>query len=272
MEKNSRMIKDPAALVAIREGGKKLGEILAECAAMVAPGISTKALDDRAEFLIRQCGGRPAFLGYTISTKDPAYPASLCVSVNEEVVHGIPRVDHIIQDGDVVGLDIGMEWPFTPDGPKGYYTDTAISVIAGTPRAEDEKILAATYESLCRGIKAATVGNEIKDISKAVEKYLTPLGYGIVRDLVGHGVGYAVHEAPQVPNFTDRFQPSIRLLPGMVLALEPMVTIGSADVYTEKDGWTVSTEDHSRSAHFEHTIIISPTGPEIVTLRPGEKI
>jgi methionyl aminopeptidase len=272
MKLDNRMVKSPEALAAIRAGGKILGEVLAQAAAAVKVGASTKSLDELAEKLIRAAGGRPAFLGYKISSRDNAYPATLCVSVNDEVVHGIPKLSHIIQDGDIVGLDIGMEWPYTEGGPKGFFTDTAISVIAGTPRPGDTELLARTYESLRVGIAAAHLGNEIKDISRAIENSLKPYPYGVVRDLVGHGVGYAVHEEPQVPNFVDRRTPTVRLLDGMVLALEPMVTTGGMDVYTEKDGWTVRTEDGSRSAHFEHTIIISPTGPEIVTLRPGEKM
>lgn len=272
MKTDSRMVKSREALSAIRAGGKILGEVLAEVAAAVRVGVSTKSLDELAEKLIRAAGGRPAFLGYKISARDSAYPATLCVSINEEVVHGIPSDSRIIADGDIVGLDIGMEWPYSEGGQKGFYTDTAISVIAGTARPGDAELLDRTYASLRAGIAAAQLGNEIKDISRAVEISVKPFGYGVVRDLVGHGVGYAVHEAPQVPNFVDKFSPQVRLLSGMVLALEPMVTTGGMDVYTKPDGWTIVTKDGSRSAHFEHTIIISPDGPEIVTLRPGEKL
>ncbi len=263
-------IKTPEALVAIREGGKILGEILERVAALVRVGATTLELDQAAEKFIRECGGRPAFLAYQISPRYPAYPASLCVSVNDEVVHGIPKESVVLRDGDIVGLDIGMEWPYKKGGVAGFYTDTALTVGVGEVSSSNKALMTRTHDSLFTGIAAARAGSEIRDISRAVENALRPFGYGIVRDLVGHGVGYAVHEDPQVPNFFDRNSPRVPLEAGMVLALEPMVNLGHADVYTERDGWTIKTEDGSRSAHFEHTIIITEQGAEIVTLRPQE--
>ncbi len=267
--KTKNFIKSAEALAAIRVGGKLLGEILEKVSLAVKPGVTTLELDQLAEQLIRECGGRPAFLGYQISPRYPAYPASLCVSVNDEVVHGIPKASHIVQQGDIVGLDIGMEWPFKK-GLSGFYTDTAMTVSAGVASLEDQQLMDRTYLALFAGIKAAHGGGQIRDISHAVETSLKPFGYGIVEDLVGHGVGYSVHEDPQVPNFVYRGAPVVPLVAGMVLALEPMVNRRSAEVYTERDGWTIKTSDHSRSAHFEHTIIITEGAAEIVTRRPNE--
>lgn len=267
MKKN--FVKSEEALKQIRAGGKLLGEILEKVSLIVKPGISTMDIDDLAHKLITECGGRPAFLGYKISSRYPAYPATICVSVNDEVVHGIAKKDHILKEGDIVGLDIGMEWPYKKGTP-GFYTDTALTVGVGKISKEDADLLARTQSSLYAGITAARGGGQIRDISAAVELSLKPFNYGIVEDLVGHGVGNSVHEDPQVPNFTYRGAPVVPLVPGMVLALEPMINRGGGEVYTEKDGWTVRTSDGSRSAHFEHTIIITDGAPEIVTKRPRE--
>lgn len=267
MKKN--FIKTEEALIAIRAGGKLLGEILETVSKIVKPGISTMDIDNLATKLILEAGGRPAFLGYQMSPKYPSYPAAICVSVNDEVVHGIAKTTHILREGDIVGLDIGMEWPYKKGTP-GYYTDTAMTVGVGKISEKDQQLLTRTQASLFAGINAARGGGDIKDISHAIELSLKPYGYGIVEDLVGHGVGNSVHEEPQVPNFTYRGAPSVPLVPGMVLALEPMINQGSAEVYTDKDKWTVKTSDGSRSAHFEHTIIITNGAPEIVTKRPSE--
>lgn len=268
-ETKKGMIKTDEALITIREGGKLLGQILEKVAGVVRPGITTLALSDLAEKLIREAGGRPSFLGYKISAHGTAYPAGLCVSVNDEVVHGIPRAKRVLQDGDVVGLDIGMEWPYNKN-KNGFYTDTAVSVAVGKISKEDSALMSATYAALLAGIQAAAPHKTVADISRAIESVLKPYGYGIVRDLVGHGVGYAVHEDPPVPNFVDKRLSPVLLVPGMVLALEPMVNRGGGAVETAADGWTVRTRDHSRSAHFEHTIIITDSGADIVTLRPLE--
>lgn len=265
----STWVKSAEAQQAIREGGKLLGIILADVAAAVRPGISTKELDDMAQTMIAGVGGRAAFLGYKIHPRIPAYPAALCVSVNDEVVHGIPRANRILQAGDIVGLDIGMEWPYKKGQP-GFYTDTALSVGVGAVAEEDKLLMQRTYQSLLAGIAAARGGKTIKDISRAIESSLRPFGYGVVRDLVGHSVGYEVHEEPQVPNFFEPTNDDIVLVPGMVLALEPMVNRGGAAVEVATDNWTYKTVDKSRSAHFEHTIIITEAGADIVTLRPHE--
>lgn len=269
MKQTFGMIKSPDALAAIREGGRLLGIILEDVAAAVKPGVTTQALDDMARAAIEAVGGRPSFLGYKISPRIGAYPASLCVSVNDEVVHGIPQATHVLAEGDIVGLDIGMEWPYQK-GATGFYTDTAVSVGVGTISKEDADLLARTYASLMAGIAAARAGRMVQDISRAIETSLKVFPYGIVKDLVGHGVGYAVHEEPQVPNFVDARARPVPLVPGMVIALEPMVTRGTDAVTTDADGWTIRTRDKSHAGHFEHTIIITDAEPAIVTHRPHE--
>lgn len=263
------MIKSGDVLAAIREGGKLLGAVLEKVVDTIQPGVNTLLLSKLAEKLIREVGGRPSFLGYQISARDSAYPAGLCVSINEEVVHGIPSASRILQSGDIVGLDIGMEWPWAKN-KFGFYTDTAISAGVGKISKEDAALMSATYAALRAGISAAAPHKTVADISRAIESALEPFGYGIVRDLVGHGVGYDVHEEPPIPNFVDKQLEPVLLFPGMVLALEPMVNRGKSAVETAADGWTVRTRDRSRSAHFEHTIIITEQGADIVTLRPRE--
>jgi methionyl aminopeptidase len=249
---------------------------------LVRPGVSGWEIDEEAERLIRAAGGLPAFKGYGDGAHGP-FPATICFSLNEEVVHGIPTKQKIIKSGDVVKLDIGMEYPTgklkikrTQDTnnkrTRGYYTDTAITVIAGEADEKVKKLLADTKESLYRGISASVVGASVVDIGRAVQSYLEPKGYGIVRDLVGHGVGHEVHEEPRVPNFVDKSLSSWILEPGVVIAIEPMVTLGDYRVRTAKDGWGIATRDNSLTAHFEHTVVITKDGPVVATLRPGEKI
>lgn len=262
------LIKTPEVLAAIREGGKLLGEILARVALAVKPSVTTASLDELAEKLIRDCGGTPSFLGYHAGAKVPVFPATLCVSVNDEVVHGVPS-SRVLQDGDIVGLDIGMAWA-PPGASRAYYTDTAITVAVGNITQEDAQLMERTRAALFAGIAVARSGNFVHDISAAIEQSLASYGYGIVRDLVGHGVGYEVHEPPHVPNFVAPRAPRALLRAGMVLALEPMVNRRSAAVYTTDDQWTIKTCDHSRSAHFEHTIIITDGEAEVVTRWPNE--
>lgn len=267
---SGKYIKSAEALAAISQGGKILGKILSQVAAAARVGVGTKELDQMAEELIRDVGGRSAFLGFGGGRGVKPYPATVCISVNDEVIHGIPTTATILASGDVVGFDIGMEWPYKK-GRAGFFTDTAMTVGVGKISEEDKLLLTRTRGALFAGMAAAQAGQDVRDISQAIENYLQPYKYGIVRDLVGHGVGYEVHEEPAVPNFVDKSAPSVPLLPGMVLAIEPMVTRGGWQVITERDGWTIKTADHTKAAHFEHTIIITPSGaPEIVTLRPEE--
>jgi methionyl aminopeptidase len=263
------LIKPEKDLKLLKESGALMGEILEKLAKLVAPGISTLSLDVEAEKMIRACGGEPAFKGYKIPGVKTPYPATVCISLNEEIVHGIPRADRIIKNGDLVSLDIGMVWP----AKKGVYTDTAVTVcVGGKAPARLRKLLNVTQEALEVGIKAAQPGASIASIGKAIEAYVKSQGkFGIVRDLVGHGVGHAVHEDPNIPNYYDPALEAEVLRPGMVIAIEPMISLGGWSVVTLPDEWTIKMRDNSLCAHFEHTLIITQRGNEVVTRRPQEK-
>jgi methionyl aminopeptidase len=223
-----------------------------ELAKIIKPGISTKYIDTVCEEIIRSYGCTPNFLHYE------GYPASVCVSVNEEVVHGIPRETHIIKDGDIVSLDTGLIY-------KGYHSDAARTHAVGQISPAAQKLIEVTRQSFFEGMKKAKAGNHLYDISNAIADYVKPYGYGIVRDLVGHGIGTSMHEEPQIPNF-HQWKRGIRLRPGMTLAVEPMINMGTADVEWLDDDWTVISADHSLSAHYENTILITEGEPEILTL------
>ncbi|MEK7569531.1 MAG: type I methionyl aminopeptidase [Patescibacteria group bacterium] len=241
----------------LREGGKRLGEILQKVGKLVAPGISTKKLDEYAEKLIQEGGDTPAFLNYQPEGAKYPYPASLCVSINDEVVHGIPTAEKILKDGDIVAIDLGLKH-------RGLFTDAAISVPVGKIDPESKKLLETTRKALAKGISAARAGNYVGDISYAIESAIRPHGYGIVEILAGHGVGRAIHEDPYVPNF-GRPGTGAKLVPGMVIAIEPMVNLGTKNVKLDPDGYTYRTRDGSPSVHFEHTVLITNKGAEILT-------
>lgn len=274
-------IKKPQEIEQIREGGKLMGEILEKLVPMVKPGISGLEIDIEAERLIREVGGVPAFKGYRSRRSDPPFPATICFSINEEVVHGIPTKDKIIKNGDLVTLDIGMEYP--APGPQflggknkgakaGFFTDTALTIAVGKVPEKSLKLMEVTEKALEVGIAAAQPGKTVADIGRAIEDYVRSQGkYGIVEDLTGHGVGHAVHEEPPVPNYYDKNLKDWILQPGVVIAIEPMITLGTHHVDIARDGWTIFTADKSLSAHFEHTLIITKDGPEVVTRRPAEK-
>lgn len=245
-------IKSPREIELMRESCRRLSLVHRELAKVIRPGISTKEIDRVCEELIRRCGGTPNFLHYE------GYPASVCVSVNDEVVHGIPREDHIIQEGDIVSLDTGMIW-------RGYHSDAARTHAVGQVSAEAQKLIDVTRQSFFEGIRMARAGNHLHDISNAIAAYVTQYGYGIVRDLVGHGIGTHMHEQPQIPNFAQRRR-GPKLRPGMTLAIEPMINMGTGDVDWLEDGWTVVTADHALSAHYENTVLITDGEPEILTL------
>ena len=245
-------IKSDREIVLMREAGKILAEIHARLEEKIEPGISTLEIDKIGEELIRSHGCTPNFLNYH------GYPASVCVSVNDEVVHGIPHKKHFLQEGDIVSLDTGLIY-------QGYHSDAARTHAVGKISAEAQALIDVTRESFFEGIKMARAGNHLNDISSAIDKYLTSLGYGVVRALVGHGIGKKLHEDPQIPNFTQR-KKGIKLRPGMTLAIEPMVNIGTWDVEFLDDDWTVVTADGSLSAHYENTILITEGEPEILTL------
>ncbi len=259
-------IKKQQEIEKIIEGGRLMGEILEQLAAMVRPGLSAWELDRIAEEMIVKAGGKPAFKGYKTRFNDPPFPSTICASINHELVHGIAHKEKILKEGDIFSIDIGMQYP----AKNGFFTDTAVTVAVGKIDKKLQKLLDATYKALNIGIAVAKAGNTVADIGVAIEQYINPLGYGIVRDLVGHGVGHAVHEEPRVPNFYDKELESWILKPGVVIAIEPMITLGSYEVETEADDWTISTVDKSLNAHFEHTIVITEDGPVIATKRPSE--
>ncbi len=241
-----------------------MGRILDDLAKMCRPGISTWEIDSAAEKMIIEVGGRPAFKGYKNRPSDNPFPSTICASINEELVHGIAKKDRILKNGDIFSIDIGMEW-------SGLYTDTAVTVAIGKIPAKTRELMRITQESLERAIEVIKPGNTVADIGKAVEDYVKSQGkYGIVRDLVGHGVGHAVHEEPRIPNYYDRNLDYIVLKPGMVVAVEPMISLGGWRVNTASDGWTIVMSDGSLSAHFEHTVIITKSGNIVATRRPSE--
>lgn len=242
----------------LRRGGHILSLVLDEVEKTIKPGISTQSLTDLADKLIKERGGRPSFKGYRAAWADGVYPAALCVSINEEVVHGIPAPNKIIKEGDVVGIDCGLEY-------EGLFTDMARTIMVGKVGPGLKKLVSVTFESLMKGIKQIKPGNKISDISRAIQEHVEKNGFSVVRQLVGHGVGYSAHEEPQIPNFVDRSVPDIILKEGMVLAIEPMVNVGGAEVDSLEDGWTIVTYDKSVSAHFEHTVAVTDKGYEIIT-------
>lgn len=240
----------------LAEGGRKLALILKRVQAKVIPGISTKELDILAERFIKASGGTPSFKGYKMTSRDVPYPASLCTSVNDEIVHAIPG-DYVLKGGDIIGLDIGMKY-------KGLFTDMAITIGVGEIGEAKTKLIAVTKKALEIGINAIKPSGHTGDIGEAIQRYVEDNGFGVVRELVGHGVGKAVHEDPEVPNWGSRGT-GIKLCEGMVLAIEPMVTLGSPKIMLARDGWTWKTLDKSPSAHFEHTVFITNKGARVLT-------
>ena len=245
-------IKSPREIDLMRQSCKLLAKVYEELEKVIRPGISTWEINEIGEKLIRQAGGVPNFLNYN------GFPASICTSVNEAVVHGIPRKDCILKEGDIVSLDAGLIYT-------GYHSDAARTVMVGKVSKEVEDLVRITKESFFEGIKYAKAGNHLYDISNAIADYIEPHGYGIVRELVGHGIGTHLHEDPQIPNFRQT-KKGPKLYPGMTLAIEPMINLGRADVEWLDDDWTVVAEDGLPSAHYENTILITEGEPEILTL------
>lgn len=245
-------IKSAREIALMREAGKILSQVHEELAQAIKPGMSTMDIDRLGERLIRGFGCIPSFKNYN------GYPASICVSVNDEVVHGIPNKHHILHEGDIVSLDAGVIY-------QGYHSDAARTHAVGEISEEAKKLIEVTKESFFQGIKFAKAGNHLNDISSAIQAYAESFGYGVVRDLVGHGIGEHLHEDPEVPNFSQN-RKGILLAPGMTLAVEPMINIGRPDVAWLDDDWTVVTDDGSLSAHYENTILITEGEPEILSL------
>lgn len=245
-------IKSAREIELMREAGRLLAEVHEELGKAIKPGISTMDIDVLGEKLIRERDCVPNFLNYN------GYPASICVSVNDEVVHGIPTKKRILKEGDIVSLDAGLIY-------KGYHSDAARTHGVGQISLQAQKLIDVTKQSFFEGIKYAVAGKHLYDISNAIDAYVTPFGYSIVRDLVGHGIGTKLHEDPQIPNFAQR-RKGIQLQAGMTLAIEPMINIGRSDVEWLADDWTVVTEDGTLSAHYENTILITDGEPEILTM------
>ena len=245
-------IKSAREIELMRESCRILSEVHERLGEFIKPGISTGEIDELGEKLIRSYDCIPNFLHYN------GYPASVCVSVNDEVVHGIPSKKRILREGDIVSLDAGLIY-------KGYHSDAARTYPVGTISKEAAKLIEVTRQSFFEGIKFAKAGNHLYDISNAIDAYVTGFGYGIVRDLVGHGIGTSLHEEPQIPNF-KQWRRGIKLQPGMTLAIEPMINMGDYDVAWLDDDWTVVTTDGSLSAHYENTVLITEGEPEILTL------
>ena len=251
-------IKTPEEIEILREGGRRLAEVLYKLRDMVKPGVSTKELDIYAEKLIREMGDVPAFLNYRPAGAKKPFPASLCVSVNDEVVHGIPNKKIILKEGDIVSLDLGLKH-------KNLFTDMAITVPVGKTNTANQKLMEVTEKALQVGISAVRAGGTVGDIGNAIESFVRSQGkYGIVEVLSGHGVGRAIHEDPYIPNF-GKAGKGEKLVAGMVVAIEPMLNIGTKNVTIDDDGYTFRTADGENSAHFEHTILITDAGAEILT-------
>lgn len=247
-------VKTDEEIAAMRISGQMLAQVLEFLRPKVVAGVTAQELNDLAARELASLGGKPAFLGYE------GFPAAICISVNDEVVHGIPRAETVIKNGDIVSLDFGVNY-------KGMITDAAISVICGKADQNVADLVKYTEQSLYEGIEAVKDGCHVGDIGFAVEKVLNKHKLGIIRDLVGHGVGHAVHEDPNIPNY-GRKKSGVQLVAGMTIAIEPMATLGSERITVDSDKWTIRTQDGSLAAHFEHTILITKTGYEILTQLP----
>ncbi|MDZ4277505.1 MAG: type I methionyl aminopeptidase [Dehalococcoidia bacterium] len=250
------IIKSDGEIALMREAGRVVAEVLELLAAEIRPGLSVAKLDTLVRDEYKRRGVIPTFLGYL------GYPAHVCVSVNDEIVHGIPR-DRVLREGDIVSIDLGATY-------QGFVGDSALTVGVGRIGQEEQRLIDVTYQALREGIQAARPGARLGEVSHAIQTYVESRGYSVVREYVGHGVGREMHEEPQVPNFGPPDRGPI-LRKGMVLALEPMVTVGDWRTKKHDDQWTVSTLDGSLSAHFEHTIAITGGEPEVLTLRSDEQ-
>lgn len=248
------VIRSAEEIAILRQANQIVARILEELAADIAPGVSTEALDAKAERLIREAGGEPAFKGYR------GYPKTICASINEQVVHGIPSLDVILAEGDIISIDVGVIY-------RGYVGDTAATYPVGEITPEKQRLVRVTRESLYEGIEQARRGMRLSDISHAVQARVEKDGFSVVRDFVGHGIGQEMHEEPQIPNFGVPNR-GPRLVPGMVLAIEPMVNAGAYDVVVLEDRWTAVTKDGRPSAHFEHSIVVTDGEAEILSQLP----
>lgn len=250
-------IKGNKEIEKIRESGRRLARVMREVEKKIAPGVNTLALDKFAEEMILKLGGTPAFKNYGTDLGDP-YPASICASINEEIVHGIPNENRVLKEGDVLKIDVGMKY-------LGMFSDMARTFGVGKINKKAQKLIEVTEKSFWEGIKKIKSGANLSDYSKAVQKYVELNNFSVVRDLVGHGIGVELHEEPQIPNYYNGFYQDIKLKSGMVLALEPMVNEGNFQVVIEKNGWVFRTKDGKLSAHYENTILVTDRGYEVLT-------
>jgi methionyl aminopeptidase len=255
-QQKSITVKTPAEIEIMRQANRIVAGVLDLLQERMRPGLTTKQMDRWAEEYCRDHGAEPAFKGYR------GFPGSLCVSINEQVVHGIPSKKVKVQEGDIISVDFGTRY-------KGFYGDSAVTIPVGRVSDEIEKLLRVTRESLERAIRQVRVGNRISDVSRAVQEHAEKHGFSVVRQFVGHGIGTNLHEGPEVPNYVQK-QASPRILEGMVIAIEPMVNAGTHKVKVLKDGWTVVTADRRPSAHFEHSVAATVDGPLVLSRRPGE--
>lgn len=253
------IVKSPGEIEAMRAASLIVADVLEHLREEVRAGVTTADLDRVAEEMTLARGGRPAFKGYEVGGR--VFPASLCVSINEEVVHGIPSGRRTLREGDIVSLDFGVCY-------RGFYGDAAFTVAVGEPSPQAERLLAVTQAALEAGIQAARVGNHVGDISAAVQDIVEGNGFSVIREFVGHGIGRSLHERPEVPNYRSGSR-GPRLREGLVLAIEPMVSAGGPEVAVRENGWTAVTRDGSLAAHFEHSVAVTADGPAILTLRRG---
>lgn len=253
------IIRNQADIDALREGGKRLARHVRMLSELVKPGVTSRELEEHARAMVKADGDELAFFGHKERKGDVPYPSGLCLSINDVIVHAPAAIsDAVIQEGDIVSLDFGIKH-------KGLYTDHAATVIAGTPKsAKDEMLVRGTYEALAIGIKEARVGKTTGDIGFAVQQIAEKYSFGYPKNLSGHGVGLKVHEEPHVPNYGDPGR-GYKLKEGEVIAIEPMMTLGTSDLYVDKDGYSYRTKDGSRTAHAEHTVLVTKNGPEILT-------
>lgn len=247
--------RSAAEIERLRAANRFVAQVLAELEAAVEPGVTTEELDRMAERLVRAGGAEPAFKGYR------GFPATLCASVNEEVVHGIPSAARALKKGDIISLDVGVKL-------NGYYGDSAVTVAVGQVSSEAGRLMQVTSESLDRAISQVRVGGRLSDIGHAVQQWVESHGFSVVREFVGHGIGEKLHEDPQIPNYGQPGR-GPKLVEGMVLAIEPMVAMGRPETRVLRDGWTAVTRDGSLAAHFEHTVAVTSEGPLVLTARNG---
>jgi methionyl aminopeptidase len=251
------VLKSPREIALMRRGGEILADLMDDLRGVVRSGMTTKEIDEEVETFLKRRGAKPAFKGYR------GFPATVCVSINDEIVHGIPSPHRRVKEGDIVSLDLGCI-------VEGYYADCAFTLALGDVPPEVQQLLDVTRESLDHAISECRPGRRLSDVSYAVQRHVEAHGFAVVRAFVGHGIGRALHEDPQVPNFGEPGRgPQLR--PGMVLAIEPMVTMGTWEVKILDDGWTAVTRDGSLSAHFEHTIAVTDDGPDVLTRKNGDR-